>query len=204
MFYDFIRGQLIQASPQMAVLATEQIGYRIQIPVNIYSKLVDFGKEMILFVSFIVRENLHALYGFLSREERDLFESLLDINGVGPKLALSLIGHLSLNELQAAIALGDTQLLSKVPGVGKKTAERLIVEMRGRLPPVNEKEALPEKRALVSPLIQDAMSALIHLGYQQAVAEKAVRQVLEMDLGGEKGLAALITDSLKYIREKGK
>ncbi|MDF2550521.1 MAG: ruvA [Chlamydiales bacterium] len=202
MFYDFLRGTIAYTTPQMTVLATEHIGYRIQIPVNIYSKLLAVSGEATLFISFIVRENIQALYGFLTRDERDLFESLLDVNGVGPKLALSLIGHLSLQEMQAAIALSDTQLLSKVPGVGKKTAERLIVEMRGRLPEMTDGTLPLEKKAPVSPIIQDAMSALVHLGYQQAIAEKAVRQVLAE--GADKGLAELITSSLKYIREKGK
>lgn len=199
--YEFLRGKLIHAETAKAVLDINGIGYAINIPANIFGLLPQSGEELTLYTSFVVRELSHALYGFLSPSERDLFEILLDISGIGPKLALSLCGHLTSYEMQQALLINDGTIFSRVPGIGKKTAERLLIELRGKLdgilPPVPSQLAvsLSDPRAQQ---IHDAMSALISLGYSQQIAQKAVKKSLA-DQPENIVLGELITYALKNI-----
>jgi Holliday junction DNA helicase RuvA len=170
--YVFIRGKLFESTPSYCVIDANGIGHKVFISPNTYSKLPHIGKEQVLYTSFVVRENFQALYGFQTSKERDLFEVLLNINGVGPKLALSLIGHMSLDDLSHAVSKADTKSISKVPGIGKKTAERLIVEMRDKLSVKTTKLPTGGKAT-------DLASALLNLGYSQAAAEKAVLKTIE-------------------------
>ena len=130
--YAFIRGQLTHLSTGSLVLENQGIGYKILIPVHTAFHLLELGKEILLYTSFVIREFSHTLYGFLHVDEKELFESLIDISGVGPKLALSLVGHLSIPALQTIVIKEDVQALCKIPGIGKKTAERLLVELKGK------------------------------------------------------------------------
>lgn len=198
--FAFIRGILVSATPLHCILDANGIGYKLFTPASILGQLPAIGKEVLLHTSFIVREQSQALYGFLAFQERDLFELLLGATGVGPKMALSIIGHLSIRDLHAAIAGGNCVVLCKIPGIGKKTAERLIVEMRDKLKAI----APPDPSNLGIPIsghqqaISDAMSALIHLGYTQAVAQKAIQKGVD-DLPENADLATLITTALKHI-----
>lgn len=199
--YEFIRGRLVQAETTQVILDVQGVGYLIQTPINIYSKLPEKGVELTLYTAFIVRELSHSLYGFLSSSERDLFEILLDISGIGPKLALSLCGHLTSYEMQQAILINEGSVFNKVPGIGKKTAERLLIELRGKLegvlPPTPNhlSISLSDPRAQQ---IHDAMSALISLGYSQQVAQKAIKKTLN-DLPENIPLGEIITYALKNI-----
>ena len=143
-----------------------------------------------------------TLYGFLNCSERDLFEIMLNVTGIGPKLALSLIGHLTLQELHIAIANQDLPKLCHVPGVGKKTAERLIIELKDKLPHTFQHTlnglAIQLPQDPKSLLIQDAMLALINLGYNQNTAQKAIKQCLK-ELPEPDNLVILITTALRYI-----
>ena len=152
--------------------------------------------------SFIVREQLQSLYGFLTEEERELFELLLNVSGIGPKTALALIGHLDSVTLHKAVSSHDVTTISKVPGIGKKTAERLILEIKDKLPACGGVDlAHPTSFSPSDPRAQqisDAMSALINLGYNQAIAQKAIKRSLQ-DLPESTNLASLITGALKHI-----
>ena len=130
----FIKGKLAHASPASVIVDAGGIGYKIFIPANLYNALPQIGSEVLLQTSFVVRELSQTLYGFLSAHDRDVFEALMGVTGIGPKTALAVIGHLSVHDLQRAIAGHDIMTISKVPGIGKKTAERLIIEMRDKLP----------------------------------------------------------------------
>lgn len=200
--YAYIKGILTSAHATFAIVEAGGIGYKMFIPVNMFSRLPQCGSEVCLHTSFIVREQSQALYAFLSPQERDLFEALINVTGIGPKLALSLIGHMSLAEMQSAILGANTAALSRVPGIGKKTAERLIIELRDKaasfapLDPVSHATNL--KSDSESQKIGDAMSALIHLGYNQIAAQKAIKKSLH-DLPEGIGLAELITQALKNV-----
>ncbi len=194
--FEFIRGALAAASTTCAVVETNGVGYKIFLPPNTYPRLPQKGHALLLYVSFVVRENLQNLYGFLAAEERDLFELLLTISGVGPKTALGITGSLSLADLHNAILRNDLRSLTKVPGVGKKTAERLIMEIRdkiGALAPALSREPLP---AGPKGLWQDALAALANLGFNHVTAQKALQEALA-EAEGEVDLSTLVSMALR-------
>lgn len=200
--FAYIKGMLVSANPSYAVVDVNGVGYAIFIPCRALGELPKLGQVVHLYTTFVVRESSQALYGFLTGQERDLFELLTNVSGVGPKLGLSLIGHLTFSELQAAIAHQDLPTLCRVPGVGKKTAERLVVELKDKLPHLmplvaaNMAIPVPDSQ---SPIAQDAMFALMNLGYNQSTAQKAIKQSLK-DLPETVDLALLITTALKNVK----
>lgn len=199
--FAFIKGQLIYSTPMSIVVEANGIGYKILIPANVFSKLPQYGDSVFLHVSYVVRELSQTLYGFFSAQERDLFEMLMGVTGIGPKLALSLIGHMILHDLRKAISNGEIAVICKVPGIGKKTAERLIIELRDKMSAAFSTD--PSEHAILitdskSQHINDAMSALINLGYNQITAQKAIKKTMK-DLPEEIDLATLITHSLQNI-----
>ena len=200
--FAYIKGKLIHSSPMSAILEAGGIGYKICIPANLFARLPQVGQEAQLYTSFVVREQSQTLYGFLTDQERELFETLLGVTGIGPKTALSLIGHMNVYELQSAISQGDLVAISKVPGIGKKTAERLIIEMRDKMGNLCslDPSSLAVYRAAdpKAQTIADAMSALISLGYNQVSAQKAIKKTLH-DQPENADLAVLITNALKNI-----
>lgn len=195
--FAFIRGIIFETSPLHCILDVQGVGYKLFIPASAFGKLPVPGNEFLLHTAFVVRELSQALYGFLSVQERDLFEILLGLTGVGPKLALNIIGHLSIHELQQAVSGGDNLALCRIPGVGKKTAERLIIEMRDKLKGLSSPDF--STYAINSNAQQgDALSALMHLGYSQAIAQKAIQRSLD-SLSENVDLATLITTALKNV-----
>lgn len=191
--YAYIKGILAEAVPLEAVIEANGIGYRIFVSVKDFGRLPGIGDPLLLHTAFVVRELSQTLYGFLSKEERDLFEELITISGIGPKTGLAIIGHLSLEQLQDAVQAHDSAWLAKVPGIGKKTAERLLIELQGRF---KIRAPLPQGAKLEGRL-SDALQALMQLGYTQASAEKAVKKAAD-SLSPESDLSALITAALKY------
>lgn len=198
--FAFIRGKLIAATPLHCILDAQGVGYKLFIPASALGQLPSVGSDVLLHCAFVVREQSQALYGFITSDERDLFETLLGATGVGPKMALSIIGHLSMEELQQAISHGNHIILCKIPGIGKKTAERLIIEMRDKFKAfsLSSSTSFAIKVPSHQQTISDAMSALIHLGYSQAVAQKAIQKGVE-SLSENTDLAALITLALKNV-----
>lgn len=199
--YEYLKGTLIEATVSKAIVEVQGIGYHLLIPFNHFSKLPLFGSSVTFYVSFVVREDSQKLYGFLSRQERDLFENLLEVSGIGPKTSLCLVGHMEIRDLQTAISQGNTHLICKIPGIGKKTAERLIVEMRDKM-----KKSMDQSSA-AHPLqsseeeksaVTDAISALINLGYNNTQAQKAIKSALSK-IEGEPELAKLITAALRCM-----
>lgn len=193
--FESIKGQLIEKTPIKAVVEVNGIGYRLAIPFSAYTKL-PFSGPVHFFLSQVVREDSETLYAFLEKEERDLFEVLITLSGIGPKTALAIIGHLDVGAFQRAIAAADVRLLSKIPGIGKKTAERLVIEMRDKFKGGAKGKAIALSSA--DGLIGDAMGALVNLGYNPMEAQKA----LEAFLGEKKGetdLGKIITGALQKI-----
>lgn len=194
--YDYFRGKLQSLCLSKATLEIGGIGYEFFIPISSASYLQQhLGEEITFYVSFIVREDSHRLFGFLHKNEREMFYKLSDISGIGPKTALSILGFLTLKELEIAIFSKDSKTLSRVPGIGKKTAERLILEMQDKL---SEKKSLEASKDLPQGY-KDAISALVNLGYKETAATQAVK-IASSELEDEKNLSQLISLALKAAR----
>jgi len=196
--FEFIRGKLAIGALNKAVVDVGGIGYAVLIALNTYARLPQIGQEVLFYVSPVIREDAHLLYGFLTQDERDLFEKLTLISGIGPKTAIALIGHMEIADLQMAILHENIALLSKVPGIGKKTAERLVIEMRDKIK--NEKSTSLSVLDPESPkgTIADAISALVNLGYHPMQAQKAVKKAVG-EGQDEPELGRLITLALRSI-----
>ena len=197
-----VSGTLVFATPLTAVIETGGLGYEIHIPVTTAERLPAPGQAARLHTLAVYREDAQTLYGFATAEERDFFRLLVEkVTGVGPKMALSVLSKLSLPTLKSAIAGGDVGLLAKCPGIGRKTAERLVVELRDKLGPTDS-AALPatasgDRTASPAPgnRVADAVLALTALGYKAADADKAVRQA-SLALGPGATTEALIKKAL--------
>ena len=194
--YSYIKGQLVSIKEDSCLVEVQGIGYHILLASNYTSKLPSAPCEILFHVSFVIREFSQCLYGFLQESERDIFEKLLNISGVGPKLALSIVGHLKPQDLKAVLLNKDVQTLCKVPGVGKKTAERLFLELKETAIELIQIDASTTIKTL--PLLRDAISALINLGYSQASAQRAVNSTFETYQEPPE-ISELITASLRNI-----
>ena len=198
-----VSGTLLSATPLTAVIETGGLGYEIHIPVTTAERLPSPGQLAKLHTLAVYREDSQTLYGFTTEEERDFFRLLVEkVTGVGPKMALSVLSKLSLATLKGAIAAGDVGLLAKCPGIGRKTAERLVMELRDKLNPgeLGHATAAPTIPGSPGPApaenkIRDAVLALTALGYKAADADKAVRQAW-VALGAAASTEALIKKAL--------
>ncbi len=177
-----LRGTLADKQPHEIILEVGGVGYRLFIPLSTYEKLPDPGETTQLFTITNVREDAFHLYGFASREEKEMFGFLNNVNGIGTKLALAALSTLDGPSLLTAISQGDVATLCRIPGVGKRTAQRLVVELRDRLPaPVptaGERTVPTPSSAPPTSLREELVSALVNLGYKRAEAERAVRQTM--------------------------
>jgi holliday junction DNA helicase RuvA len=171
-----IRGTLLRKGPQEAVVDVGGVGYRITIPLSTFYRVGEPGAEVTLLTHTHVREDALALFGFLTAVEQALFERLIAVSGVGPKLAISVLSGIEAPELVAALRAGDVARLTRIPGVGKKTAERLVVELKDKMSDLPAAEVAPA--AAPSPAADDLVSALLHLGYSRPEAERAVERAL--------------------------
>lgn len=176
-----IRGKLAKSTPLSAILDVNGIYYEVNVPVTTAERLPAIGAETFLHTLAIYREDSQSLYGFASASDRDFFKLLIEkVSGIGPKIALNILSRMSVDTLKAAIDSGDVSLLSKCPGIGKKTAERLIVELRGAFAKIavafQSEAALSQSGAQSA--ASDAVAALVALGYKLADADKAVRSAL--------------------------
>jgi len=175
-----LRGQILRKSPQEVVVEVAGVGYRVLIPVSSFYRLGGEGDSVSLRVHTHVREDALALYGFLTAGEQSLFERLIGVAGVGPKLALNILSGIEAPELTAALREADVARLTRVPGVGKKTAERLVLELRDKMPALAASEGTPSSGAATG-LKDDLLSALANLGYSRPEAEKGVERALRED-----------------------
>ncbi len=198
-----ITGQLVAATPLTATVEVGGFGYEVHIPVTTAERLPSLGQQAKLHTVAVYREDSQTLYGFSTEEERNFFRLLVEkVTGVGPKMALSVLSKLSLATLKGAIAAGDIGLLSKCPGIGRKTAERLVIELRDYLNPAELAGAAATQAgagaapvATIENKIRDAVLALVALGYRAADADKAVRQAW-VTLGPATSTESLIKKAL--------
>jgi holliday junction DNA helicase RuvA len=167
-----LRGRLLAKHPNQAIVETSGVGYDVTITVPTFSDLPALGAEIALHIHTHVREDQIALYGFLRPSEKLLFEKLITVSGIGPKLAVTILSGMAADEMVGSIRSNDIARLTRIPGIGKKTAERMVLELRDKLPPAGPAsvQAIPVMNATE----EDVLSALLNLGYQRAAAEKAL------------------------------
>lgn len=198
--FEYIKGILVSITPSQAVVDVQGVGYLIHIPLNAFSSAPPIGSEALFYISPVIREDSHRNFGFLTQEERNLFEKISAVSGIGPKTALALIGHIDSLALESAITTANAALLAKIPGIGKKTAERLIVELRDKVLKGLKKmpTPLPSKKSLSSQdtLQNDALSALMNLGYNSLQAQQAIQKALTHFSEEPPELSALIRTAL--------
>ena len=187
-----LRGIILEKQPPQLLLDVNGVGYEIDAPMSTFYRLPEIGQVVKLLTHFVVREDAHLLYGFFTQEERQLFRTLLKVNGVGPRLSLTILSSIEPDEFVRCVVNNDTANLVRVPGVGKKTAERLIIEMRDKLSTWQQQvpvalNLLGEKseHSARNQIVQDAVSALIALGYKPQEASRAVAKVDEGVLSSE-------------------
>ncbi|WOG26114.1 Holliday junction branch migration protein RuvA [Endozoicomonas sp. 8E] len=198
-----IRGLLADKQPPHLLIETHGIGYEVEAPMSVFYKLPEVGQEVVLYTHFVVREDAQLLYGFSNRDERELFRTLIKVNGVGPKLGLTLLSGIEADAFVRCVQEGDSATLVKLPGVGKKTAERLIVEMKDKLDrwqsaPLLEGKPLVaggEMAAEAKDIEQEAVSALVALGYKPQEAGKVIGKLLKDAMTSEE----LIRQALKSM-----
>lgn len=198
-----LTGILLEKQPPEILLDVQGVGYEILLPMTSFYHLPECNLPTTLFTHLVIREDAHQLYGFAHKADRTLFRELIKTNGVGPKLALAILSAMSVEEFSYAIEREEVSKLVKIPGVGKKTAERLVVELKGKFKETHTRDFFIESNRLPvspstnqdEPVIQDAISALVALGYRASEAEKTIKRIAKTDLGREQ----LIREALKAM-----
>jgi len=182
----FLRGLIVEKQPPLLLLEVNGVGYEINAPMCTFYRLPKTGEQALLYTHFVVREDAHTLFGFANKKERELFRTLIKINGVGPKMALAILSGMEVDAFVLCVQHGDAATLTKLPGVGKKTAERLVVEMRDKFKDWGLSKAEGSGEGMIgadqvelSPneYIQEAEDALVALGYKAAEASRMVAKV---------------------------
>jgi Holliday junction DNA helicase RuvA len=197
----FLEGTLVEALPTQIVVAVQGVGYQVHIPLSSFDKLPQPGAPVKILTHLQVREDAHVLYGFMTSAERDLFRLLVNhVSGIGPKTALDVLSGISVAQFKAAVVAGDAGLLSKTKGIGKKTAERILVELKDKVGIAAAWEAASAAHAPTPEQAQvnDAVLALISLGYKQVDAHRAVKMALEKG-GPEQTTGDLVRQALKLL-----
>ncbi len=192
-----LRGTVLEKQPPEVLLEVGGIGYEVQMPMSCFYELPEVGQEAIIFTHFVVREDAQLLYGFNKKSERELFREVIKANGVGPKLGLAILSAMTASQFVLSVEQEDITTLVKIPGVGKKTAERLLVEMKDRLKGWGEgdlftpaQDTAASNAPIQNPFSQaraedEAVSALVALGYKPQQASKVVSQVAQPEMSSE-------------------
>ncbi|WP_369601649.1 Holliday junction branch migration protein RuvA [Hahella sp. SMD15-11] len=197
-----IQGTLIESHPPTVLIDVHGVGYEVEVPLSLLGQMPRAGETIVLHTHFVVREDAQLLYGFMSRQERDLFRQLIKVNGVGPKLALAILSHMDAGTFVATVSAGESTPLTRLPGIGKKTAERLIVEMKDRLRDwaspagtVTQNDPVAGPPALTAQ--EEAEEALVALGYKPAEAARAVRAVYVPDMDRDSLIKSALRSMVK-------
>jgi Holliday junction DNA helicase RuvA len=195
-----LRGTLIDKRPNQVLLDVSGVGYQVQIPLSTFYAIGELKDEVSLLVHTHVRDDALLLYGFLTAREKHFFEMLISASGVGPSLALKILSGMSVDDLIPAIRAGDLPALTRIPGVGRKTAERIVVELRDKLAQMEAAGPAEEKPAARGGLAADVVSTLLNLGYDRRTAEKAAEEAQSRGLGsGGNSFEALLRASLQSL-----
>ena len=186
-----VHGKLVYKQPPRLLVDVAGIGYELEAPMTTFYNLPETGTEVCLHTHVVVRDDAHLLYGFTEQRQRDVFRHLLKVNGVGPRVALAILSGLTVEDLVACVSAADAAMLTRVPGIGRKTAERLIVDLRDRLDGI---EGSGSSFVGTRPLTpeHDAVSALVALGYRQTDAARAIRSTASDGAGVEELIRAAL------------
>ena len=198
--YSFLTGTLVEKLPTSAILNVNGIGFELFVPLSTSQKLPSVGEKLKLFTHFVVREDAQLLFGFLTEEEKNIFRLLLSVTGIGPKVALTVLSGMEVSELKRSIVQGALPALTSIPGIGRKTAERLIIELREKIiieGDHHDKQA--SKFSIHDTLLQDSLQALISLGYSKQGANEAIQKAFVNEKNSSWNVEALIRASLKYM-----
>ena len=191
-----IKGILSHKSIGHIIVDVQGIGYRIMVPLTTFYELPEIGQSVQLNIHTHVREDLINLFGFINQKEKELFQLMVSISGIGPRLAINILSGISADDLTRALSAGNAGKLVAIPGVGKKTAERMIVELKDRVIKISAVETVLE--TIDEPIKEDALSALINLGYKSTMAQRAVDEAFEK-CDEKTTLELLLTESLKIL-----
>lgn len=193
----FLRGRLLEKHPNRVVVDVGGVGYDVQVPVSSFYGLGEAGCDVSLRIHTHVREDQLALFGFGSALELQLFERLISVSGIGPKVALAVLSGIEPPDLVQAVQRSDVARLTAIPGIGKKTAERIVLELKDRLASMTAHAAAPEAASPSSPVRDDVLSALLNLGYHRPAAEKAIDAALEASAGAS--FEIVLRAALKHL-----
>lgn len=199
--YEFLSGKIVRKNPTHLVLEVGGVGYEITIPLSTFHALGKAGEEVRVLTHFLVREDSHQLFGFSTEEERSLFRMLLSVTGIGPRTALAVLSGIGTAELRKAIVDGSLATLTAISGIGRKTAERLIVELREKVLLLEPKASgsVSSRLPMDERLVEDSVQALVSLGYRRPDAKRALQKVLTEKTGNAYSVEDLIRATLKYI-----
>ncbi len=197
--YHYLSGKLIEKAPTSVVIEAAGIGYDLTIPVSTYASLPALGEQVKLLTHFVVREDAQLLYGFATEEERKMFRLLISISGIGPKIANTALSGILVEDLKAAIKEGNVAILTSVSGIGKKTAERIVIELREKVILEGGKATGAKSSSpLISSEAEDAVQALIALGYSKNEAQAAVDKA-QKSASEKLAVDKLVRNALKYV-----
>ncbi len=199
--FQYISGKLIEKSPTSVTVDVHGVGYHILIPISTYAVLPVTTENVKLLTHFVVREDAQLLYGFASEDERRIFRLLLSVSGIGPKMATTVLSGMTVAELKRAIAEGSLVALTGISGIGKKTAERIIIELKEKISLEEKMTGLPggDESKQEPALFEDAIRDLVELGYKKPNAREAVQKVVKMPEAGRYSVSDVIRIALKYI-----
>lgn len=190
----FLRGKLLRKQPPHLLIDVQGVGYEVEAPMSTFYDLPELGAEAVLYTHLSIREDAHVLFGFGSEAERRFFRSLIRVNGVGPKLGLTILSGISVDGFVRCVQENDTAALTRLPGIGKKTAERLVVEMRDRLDDVGAPAAMAGGKSHPR---DEALSALVSLGYKPQEAAAMLRSIKEDGLSSEELIRRALQGALR-------
>ncbi|MGH8398289.1 MAG: Holliday junction branch migration protein RuvA [Gammaproteobacteria bacterium] len=192
----FLRGQLLRRQPPHLLIDVHGVGYEVEAPMSTFYNLPEAGAEVMLYTHLVVREDAHILFGFGSETERRLFRALIRVNGVGPRLALTILSGISVDNFVRCVRDNDTAALTRLPGIGRKTAERLVVEMRDRL-----EEASGGVITVVGEMSprEEALSALVSLGYKPQEASRMLQAIKETDISSEEFIRRALQNAARAV-----
>jgi Holliday junction DNA helicase RuvA len=199
--YHSLTGKISEKTPTAVILDVNGIGYEVRVSLSTFSSLPNLGETAKLFTHFVVREDAQLLYGFATEEEREAFRLLISVSGIGPKLAITLLSGVTLPELKRAIQEKNIPVLTAISGIGQKTAERVIIELKDKIgkAEVSAGKEITHDASVSDQMVEDSVLALVSLGYTKQKAKEAVQKTLKAMLGKKPSVEEIIRMALKHV-----